>query len=258
MKILFQGSASYRRDETIRPACWPHHDLIVVRQGAATLVVAGQSWSLADGQGVVIPARTGFHGRVETSDCRLWVQHFEASRQDLRRWPWLGSAGLLAGRTDREWPRALMARLTRAGREEELKAREGPVLLRLLLTAVGPVVAMPSAASSAAERTLRQLWRELDGMSPPWPDVEGLAAKAGWSRSYFIHQCKRHLGITPGAWLKQRRLEWARRWLGETSWTIKEIAMRLGYADQVAFHHAFVNAFGESPGSYRSSAPRVI
>lgn len=258
MKILFQGSATYRQDEPIRPVCWPHHDLVVVRQGEATLVVAGQSWSLTEGQGILIPARAAFQGRAVTSDCRLWVQHFKPTVQEARRWPWLASAGLLSGRTDEEWPRALMARLSQVGRDEALKKKEGAALLLLLLNALGPVAVTHRAETSESERMMRTLWRDLDAMLPPWPDVEGLAAKVGWSRSYFTHQFRRHIGITPGAWLKKRRLEWARRWLRETSWPIKEIAMRLGYADQVALHHAFVAAFSETPGVYRSKVPRVI
>lgn len=258
MKILFRGSASYRQDEPIRPVCWPHHDLVVVRQGEAIMVVAGQSWSLTEGQGILIPAHTAFHGRAVTSDCRLWVQHFKPTAQEARRWPWLASAGLLSGRTDEEWPRALMARLSQVGRDQNLKENEGPFLLLLLLNALGPIAVTQPAETSESERMMRTLWRDLDAMPPPWPNVDGLAAKVGWSRSYFIHQFRQHLGITPGVWLRKRRLELARRWLRETAWPIREIAVRLGYADQVALHHAFVTAFGETPGSYRSSRPRVI
>jgi len=51
------------------------------------------------------------------------------------------------------------------------------------------------------------------------------------------------------------RAELARRWLGDPALSVAEVAFALGFADQSAFHRAFVRWTGVTPGQFRRAAP---
>lgn len=81
-----------------------------------------------------------------------------------------------------------------------------------------------------------------------------LCKKAGMSRNLFYEQFKKELGMTPGRYLLNLRLEYARRQLIATDDTIDAIAAASGYADRFHFSKAFKNFYGTPPGAYRRPA----
>jgi AraC-like DNA-binding protein len=85
--------------------------------------------------------------------------------------------------------------------------------------------------------------------------VERLAAMASVSPRALFAAFQRHLGVTPMNYLRDRRLEKARRRLGEaTSATVTEIALRCGFAHLGRFAIAYRAAYGESPSATLAGA----
>ena len=78
-----------------------------------------------------------------------------------------------------------------------------------------------------------------------------LARTAGMSESAFGKRFKRELGMTPGAYLREWRMNMAARALRESERSMLDIALSIGYESEVAFRKAFKSHFGESPGRYR-------
>ena len=76
-----------------------------------------------------------------------------------------------------------------------------------------------------------------------------LAASSGVSRFQLIRGFVREVGITPHAYVVQRRVVLARRLLTRGQ-TISEAAMRAGFADQSHLTRAFVRHLGITPGRY--------
>ena len=72
-----------------------------------------------------------------------------------------------------------------------------------------------------------------------------------YSRNHLINQFKSHYQVTPYQYLKEQKLEAAKRYLNESNLSIHEIAVKLSYTDENYFHSCFKEATGITPGAYR-------
>ena len=79
-----------------------------------------------------------------------------------------------------------------------------------------------------------------------------LAALSGVSHFQLLRGFAREVGITPHAYLVQRRVSLARRLLAEGE-TLVEVAALAGFADQSHMTRAFVRQLGITPGRYRAA-----
>lgn len=78
-----------------------------------------------------------------------------------------------------------------------------------------------------------------------------LARQAGVSESYFRHAFVQSLGVSPGQYVRQRRLERARELLTATSLPIAHIAAECGFASQSYLTTCFRARHGVTPARYR-------
>lgn len=84
------------------------------------------------------------------------------------------------------------------------------------------------------------------------PDLEGLAREVGLSAKRLNRGFRAVYGSTVFAYLRDARLDAARRALDEgTPMPLKQLAWELGYGQVSNFVTAFRRRFGVSPGSYR-------
>jgi AraC family transcriptional regulator len=81
--------------------------------------------------------------------------------------------------------------------------------------------------------------------------LQELATAAGYSRSYFLRAFRATTGVTPHRYLLNRRIERARRSLGETEMSIAQIAYCCGFSSQAHLTVAFRKVCGLTPGEYR-------
>ena len=84
-----------------------------------------------------------------------------------------------------------------------------------------------------------------------------LAAHAGVHPSHLARSFRRHLGCSPGAYLRRLRLERACEALAETRASILAIALEAGFSGQAHFTRAFHRTMGLPPGAYRKLHGRV-
>ncbi len=82
--------------------------------------------------------------------------------------------------------------------------------------------------------------------------IETLAERFHMSPRTLIRVITRRLGMAPGRFVEQCRLERARRYLEETDESIAEIAARCGYSSANGLRLAFERNLSVSPRSYRS------
>ena len=87
----------------------------------------------------------------------------------------------------------------------------------------------------------------------PWT-IELLARHAGMSRTAFAVLFKKLTGSTPMQYCFNWRMILAYRYLLNTSWSIPDLAERVGYRSEAAFNRAFKRHFAETPASTRRSA----
>jgi len=81
--------------------------------------------------------------------------------------------------------------------------------------------------------------------------VQELAGEVGYSRSHFLRAFHATTGVTPHRYLLNRRIERARRLLGEPDMSIAEVAYCCGFSSQAHLTLAFRKVSGLTPGQYR-------
>lgn len=78
-----------------------------------------------------------------------------------------------------------------------------------------------------------------------------LAEVCSFSEKYFISLFKDVLGMTPGQYINQAKMEKALGLLYKQKYSIKEIAYRVGYTDPYTFSKAFKKYYKVSPSRYK-------
>ncbi|HEY4277305.1 MAG TPA: GlxA family transcriptional regulator [Conexibacter sp.] len=111
------------------------------------------------------------------------------------------------------------------------------------------------SAQLAAQVAERQPLRELQQWIADHPgddlSVESLAARAHLSPRQFARAFAAEVGVTPGRYVDQVRLETARRRLEEGSDGVEAVARTCGYGTAESMRRAFVRALGVAPAEYR-------
>jgi AraC-like DNA-binding protein len=83
-------------------------------------------------------------------------------------------------------------------------------------------------------------------------ELADLAGVAGLSRSHFIRSFQRETGLTPHAFLTDRRFRAAKRLL-ERGEAPGEVATACGFFDQSHLNRIFKARMGVTPGVYRAA-----
>ena len=77
-----------------------------------------------------------------------------------------------------------------------------------------------------------------------------LAQISGLSEKYFIRYFKEAIGVSPGKYLNQLKMNRARTLIYRKEHTLKEISNLLGYSDQYAFSKAFKKHYRLPPSEF--------
>lgn len=77
-----------------------------------------------------------------------------------------------------------------------------------------------------------------------------LAKLAGLSEKYFIYYFREALGVTPGQYIYQLKMNRARDLLYSHQYSVQQIAEMLGYADPYSFSKAFKKHYKVSPSKF--------
>ena len=80
--------------------------------------------------------------------------------------------------------------------------------------------------------------------------VKALAAQAGMSERHFIRRFTAEIGCPPAAWVRNQRIESARRQLEQGAGALKEVARRCGFGDEQSLRRAFQARLGVAPSEY--------
>jgi AraC-like DNA-binding protein len=83
-------------------------------------------------------------------------------------------------------------------------------------------------------------------------DLDRLAAAAGVSKWHFLRCFAEAYGVTPAAYLTERRIERAQDLLRATNLTVTEVCMLVGYSSLGSFSSKFRQLVGVSPSDYQA------
>lgn len=113
----------------------------------------------------------------------------------------------------------------------------------------------PLRISTMKENYDRQQYEQVMNYIHQHPEirVDTLVQHFGLSRSTLQTLFKRMTTLTPKAYIEQQRFKKARRLIQESSHSLEEISMILGYASQAAFTRAFKKHYQQTPSQYAKS-----
>ncbi|MBV17949.1 MAG: AraC family transcriptional regulator [Thalassospira sp.] len=106
-----------------------------------------------------------------------------------------------------------------------------------------------ASRTAVASNRIRNAKALLDDAPTTSHSLDDLATAAGLSKFQTLRDFTRATGLTPHAYLIQRRIDLARDMIkrGET---LADIAHGAGFADQSHLNRHFIRAFGITPGRY--------
>jgi AraC family transcriptional regulator len=140
--------------------------------------------------------------------------------------------------------------------ERELRSLDTPAsvsLEGLLLRLLADVskVAASRRPPSGPPRFVEEAAAMIDRSFPAPLGLSVLARRVGVNPSRLAEEFRRHKQCSVGEYLRRRRVEFARKALGETSVSICAVAVEAGFADQAHLTREFRRALGVTPGAFR-------
>jgi len=217
----------------------PYHQVILALEGGLDMEIGGRPGRVDAARGALVPAGTlhAFAGVGRNRFVTLDIGRTSTAEPRL----------LLAAETPFfTVPRAVAHLLAYVGsRPDDLGADADHV---------APLLAAALAETSAETRTPHAVLKAADFMRRAYPrpiTCEDTAHAAGISTAHLHALFKRWLGVSPGRYLGEVRLDHAKDRLAGSVEPIVEIALGVGFSEQSAFTRAFRRRFGESPASYR-------
>lgn len=106
--------------------------------------------------------------------------------------------------------------------------------------------------SESDKKFILQLERMVSGrMADANLSVDDLTAMFRMGRSKFYERVKSTTGKTPNCYIRDCRMEAARRLLEDESLTVAEVAYKVGFSDPFYFGTCFKRQYGVTPSKYR-------
>jgi len=145
-------------------------------------------------------------------------------------------------------------------RDELLRTRASPLFVHGLGLAIAvhlarnyaELVRTPRSESpSLPGHKLRRITEWMADHLADEIDLGRLAVQAGLSKFYFQRLFKAAIGVSPARYQVGLRMDAARRLLRETSRSVVDIALEVGYANPSHFARLFHRETGLSPSDYR-------
>lgn len=84
-------------------------------------------------------------------------------------------------------------------------------------------------------------------------DIDNLAASTNYSVSRFRELFKEHTGVSPKAYILNKRIDYAKQLLAATDMSIGEVASLVGFTDYPQFNKFFNSRTGMNPKEYRAA-----
>jgi AraC-like DNA-binding protein len=120
-----------------------------------------------------------------------------------------------------------------------------------------PVVRVPGDVLVHLRRARDQIDRDF---AEPL-DLDSLAHTAGLSKFHFHRLFSATYGITPAAYLSERRVERAQDLLRSANLTVTEVCHAVGFSSLGSFSSRFKEVVGETPRQFQqrwgANAPRI-
>lgn len=216
--------------------------------------IQGNRHEIAPGQLFVVPARLErTYATYDGSWSLIWIQLAAINTQACGAKLSATSQTIALGPGDKAQMLALFQDVLHAlgmpclQRQQQVSQR-AMALLNRTIPEYAQSRQIESGAASKIGSTIRYMKEHLnEPLRAPT-----LAAVAKMSLPHYFAQFKRAIGSSPIDYLIKLRMEHARRLLTETSWSVKEVAVSLGYDDPLYFSRVFKSINQTAPSDFRA------
>jgi AraC-like DNA-binding protein len=217
----------------------PHHQVVLALEGGLDMEIGGRSGRVDSARGAFVPAGMlhAFTGVGQNRFVTLDID--KASHAEPARLLTTGMRYFPVSRAVEHLLAYVASRQSVLGGDVEHLA---PLLASALADTEAEVRA-PQAVLQATAFMRRAYPRPIT--------CEDAAKAAGISTAHLHGLFKQWLGVSPGRYLGEFRLQRAKDRLSGSAAPIVEIALGVGFSEQSAFTRAFRRRFGESPAAYR-------
>jgi AraC-like DNA-binding protein len=106
--------------------------------------------------------------------------------------------------------------------------------------------------ASAPQENLSAVAEFLDQSLATMPTLENLTAIANCSEGHLIRSFRRQYGLTPHAYLLNRRIQKSRELL-QQGMELVDVAQQLAFSDQAHFQRTFKKLTATTPGQYQNN-----
>ncbi|WP_411349600.1 AraC family transcriptional regulator [Paenibacillus sp. WLX2291] len=254
--------------EMVHPAPWfehkTHHDydLWMIRKGSLQLQIGDQQYAVSAGDVLFFYPDLPYMASAQNEDCEFIFIHFDFGMGEQQRiLDDLPLSGIIPQPLlKREWE------LFCDGFDRRESGAAGSRLyLKACLTAlIARIIELYGTAEYAQHVTpfmngalVKRQWTALEPVLRYIQEhlhrplkIRELAQQTGLSEKYFIAVFKKTLGITPGQYIFQIKMNRAREYLYTRHYNVQQIAGLLGYCDAFAFSKAFKQYYGVAPSQF--------
>ncbi|GAA0300506.1 AraC-like DNA-binding protein/cellobiose-specific phosphotransferase system component IIB [Gracilibacillus halotolerans] len=240
------------------------YDVWCIQEGQVQITVQEETFLASEGDVVLFSPDVAYTATTTSKYCRFIFIHFDFSLGNHSRiLDNFKLSGILKGAIIKNEKRLFLEAYEKYKRSEAMSQLhlKGSltILIAKILELYGdnyyhgefiPVTTTPKLAN----------YNYLDKILPVFDYVENhlhqsisireLAEIAGMSEKYFITYFKQSLGVTPGNYITQLKMNRARDLLYSKLYSIQEIASMLGYPDPYSFSKAFKKYYQVPPSKF--------
>jgi AraC-like DNA-binding protein len=245
------------RQDLLTPA-QPLVELYMVTEGAMELEVHGERCAVAAGELALANAHFGNRGRETQGPFRYGCISLSVlDAPDAKFWS-QGPRVCKHRSADIESLRAMFLELSRLFHGPDQPFRD--ILVKAQLLSLLVRAATPVAKAGTMEPVPPQVRRAIELMtehrSDPKLNLARLARHARVSSSHLVRLFQNSVGVSPMRHLTELRVRHAQHLLERSPLTIKEVAVLVGFADQLYFSRVFRQETGLAPTSFRLKKAR--
>ncbi len=246
--VLAAGHSRFTSRDPAITALYREHTLILTTDGAGEIAVGDQVTRTQPLTLSWVNTSAGYrHGCAK--DCDAWTYLWfsyegHASSQLYEKLARRSQLHASVGTDTIQAFKAILRNVTSndPGRHSQLSAL------------VAQVIALfeNSPSQQGGHNTLQHLAKALsENLAEPW-DTKTMAAKAGLSVSRFHSVFRDEFDVPPATWLREQRINAAKRLLTETNMAVTRIGELCGYPDPHHFSREFSKNAMLPPSKFRS------
>lgn len=256
--VLKLCNEAYHTNKWTESSFYSDYDIWIILEGTINVVINNQKYIARPGDAVFFAPNYIYSANTEDSGCRFIYMHFDfVSGSNPQGLDIFDLTGYIPGNVIENDLELFMQNYRMYKNQQPLSffMLKGSLILLLSRIVIHQYIRQkPNKNNSPSSKKLHRLYPAINHISCNFQRKifsSELAMLCNLSEKYFITLFKKSLGISPGNYIIQLRMNMALEYINEQRYSVKEIANMIGYPDQYSFSKAFKNYYGTAPSKLK-------